>query len=215
MQPSRSLPCVLRSTFAPGADHANSQGLKSRHIARDVSSVPSGWPQTCQRAARRPDVSAVSVSTGRTRSSNRAAIAPSSTYQAGSLGSPNRRVLRSHSSAETTTAAVRRFFVMVCGPLTRAFSTTIAEPVFVSAAVPVFGRNAPKPLSTAGVCHSCGSSAPIRDSPAAAENHLRRITQHPPGRCCCTRPGRLGRRAKTAVAREGRLIRGPSWPCRA
>ncbi len=188
VDPSRSLPCVLSSTFAPGADHANSQGIKSRNIARDLSSVPSGWPQTCQRAARRPHVSAVSASTGSTRSSNRAAIAPSSPYQAGSVGSPKRRVWRSHSSAETTTA-LRPFFVMVCGPLTRAFSTT-TEPVFAPAA-DVIGWNFPQPQSTAAATHAAPRLA-IRDSPAAGENHLRRITEHPPGRCCCTGPGDWG-----------------------
>jgi hypothetical protein len=40
--------------------------------------------------------------------------------------------------------------------------------------------------------NSCGCPGHVGDSPAAGENHLRRITEHPPGRCLCTRPGDRG-----------------------
>jgi hypothetical protein len=116
---------------------------------------------------------------------------------------------------ETTTTAVRRFLVKVCGPRTRPYSLN-----FAFAAASMLVRSCAAALrfenhnglviegvirqqqQRAGSCLSLMRvRGPIRDSPAVGENHLRRITEHPPGRCplhptrATGAAGKTGRRA--------------------
>jgi hypothetical protein len=126
---------------------------------------------------------------------------------------------------EIETTAVRPFFVIVCGSLTRPFDN-FAERCFCLGVWPrrrthmrlLCASETTMVLVISGMILPAPQSrylAPIGDSPAARENHLRRITQHPAREVPSHPAGRLGRREKRAVAREGRLIRGPSWQCRA
>jgi hypothetical protein len=123
------------------------------------------------------------------------------------------------------------FFVMVCGPPTRAFSTISPNFAFASATMSAwahaagrrfenhhghnshFRPNSQGPLSSRRCLslmrvlgsHS-GQSRSRRES--FKENHRASELLLHPARA-------TGAPGKKAIAREGRLIRGPSWQCRA
>jgi hypothetical protein len=103
---------------------------------------------------------------------------------------------------EIETTTVRPFFVIVCGPLTRPFDN-FAERCFCLGVWPrwrahtrlLCASETTMVLVISGIIRPAPQSrypGPIGDSPTAGENHLRRITEHPPGRCLRTRPGDRG-----------------------
>jgi hypothetical protein len=126
---------------------------------------------------------------------------------------------------EIETTTVRPFFVIVCGPLSRPFDN-FAERCFCLGVWPRWRAHTSAALRFGNHNglghfrhHSASTAKPVpwphwgqsrgrRES--FKENHrtsTREVPSHP--------AGRPGRREKRAVAREGRLIRGPSWQCRA